>query len=110
MLQWGGQRNVSPQAPVSGRDDQRPSRAFTGGLHANVRRRNLPMDARSTSRFARCNVDRECHRSIEVVPRYAPVPLGQYCCVNVRALYGLRGSVWERHRTLALLMLNGVVG
>ena len=77
--------------PVSGRDDQRPSRAFTGGLQ-------------STSRFARCNVDRECHRSIEVVPRYgrcshvvfedslAPVPLGQYRCVNVRgALYGLRG-------------------
>ena len=71
------------------RDDQRPSRAFTGGLHAYVRRRNLQMDARSTSRFARCNVDRECHRSIEVVPRcgrcshfvfedsYSPVPLGQ---------------------------------
>ena len=67
------------------------------------RRGNLPMDARSTSRFTRCNVVRECHRSIEVVPRdgrcshfvfkdsHSPFPLGQYRCVNVRALYLLRG-------------------
>ena len=90
--------------PVSGRDFQRPSRAFAGGFHAYVRRRNHPMDARSTSRFARCNVDRECHRSVEVVPRHgrcshfvfeeshSPVLVGQHRCVNVRcALYGLRG-------------------
>ena len=111
-------KRVATGPPVSVRDDQRPSSSFTGGLHAHVRRRNFAMDARSTSRFAQCNVDRECHRSVEVVPRYGrcsqcvltpPSLLAN--TVNVRvALYSLRGSLWERHRTLALLMPSVVVG